>query len=149
MAADWFRKMDESGAKDYPFDEVVEREEPNLFRDIFPYTEVCRIPFDGVMLPPDPPAEIWITDTTFRDGQQARPPYTPQQIVDIYTLLHRLGGPKGIIRQSEFFIYSKRDRAAVEGCQALGYKFPEITSWIRADANDLKLVKEFGLKETG
>ncbi len=128
---------------------MIEPDEPVLYREQFPFTDIPRILFDGIYVHPQPPSEIWITDTTFRDGQQARPPYTPQQIVDIYTLLHRLGGPKGVIRQSEFFIYSKRDRAAVEGCQALGYKYPEITSWIRANADDLKLVKEFGLKETG
>jgi hypothetical protein len=133
-------------ARAYP---MIEPAEPVLYREQFPYTEVPRILFDGVYVRPEPAGEIWITDTTFRDGQQARPPYTPQQIVDIYSMLHRLGGPKGIIRQSEFFIYSKRDRAAVEGCQALGHKYPEITSWIRAHADDLKLVKEFGLKETG
>jgi isopropylmalate/homocitrate/citramalate synthase len=133
-------------ARSFP---MIEPEAPVLYREQFPYTEIPRILFDGVYVRPQPPPEIWITDTTFRDGQQARPPYTPQQIVDIYSMLHRLGGPKGIIRQSEFFIYSKRDRAAVEGCQALGYRYPEITSWIRAAAVDLKLVREFGLKETG
>lgn len=30
-----------------------------------------------------------------------------------------------------------------------GYKFPEITSWIRASKKDFELVKEIGLKETG
>ena len=36
------------------------------------------------------PDEIWITDTTFRDGQQSRAPYTTEQIVTIYDYLHRL-----------------------------------------------------------
>ena len=56
---------------------------------------------------------MFITDTTFRDGQQARPPYTVQQIVDLYTLMSSLGGPNGVIRQSEFFLYSAKDREAV------------------------------------
>ena len=30
-----------------------------------------------------------------------------------------------------------------------GYKFPEVTSWIRASKEDFKLVKEIGMKETG
>ncbi len=123
--------------------------EPQLYREQFPFSEVPRILFDGVEVPLDPPAEIWITDTTFRDGQQARPPYTPGQIADIFTFLRRLGGPRGIIRQSEFFLYSTRDREAVEKCQALGYDFPEITGWIRASAADLSIVRELGLKETG
>ena len=128
--------------RDFPLDEVVERDEPNLFRDIFPYSEVCRVPFDGVLLAPAPPEEIWITDTTFRDGQQARAPYTPEQIVTIFKLMHRLGGQKGIIRQSESFLYSDKDKEAVERCQELGYRFPEITGWIRARHEDFLLVKQ-------
>jgi isopropylmalate/homocitrate/citramalate synthase len=128
---------------------LVEVDEPNLYRDQFPYTEIPRIFFDGLQTPMEPAAEIWLTDTTFRDGQQSRPPYAPEQIVDIYTLLHRLGGPKGIVRQSEFFVYSERDRRAVEGCLALGYEYPEVTGWIRANAADFRIVRELGLKETG
>ena len=30
-----------------------------------------------------------------------------------------------------------------------GYKFPEITSWIRANKKDFELVKDLGMKETG
>ena len=90
-----------------------------------------------------------ITDTTFRDGQQARPPFTVKQIEDLYDFLHRLGGPHGVIRQSEFFLYTDKDREAVERCLEKGYKYPEITGWVRASKEDLKLVKEMGLRETG
>ncbi len=128
---------------------LVERDEPELYRDQFPYSAVPRIRFDGIDVPMDLPPDIWITDTTFRDGQQSRPPYTPEQIADIYELLHKLGGKKGLIRQTEFFIYSEKDRKALELCQAKGHRFPEITSWIRADSGDFKLVKALGLKETG
>jgi isopropylmalate/homocitrate/citramalate synthase len=76
-------------------------------------------------------------------------PYTVKQIVDLYKLLSRLGGPYGIIRQSEFFIYTKKDREAIEKCMDLGLKFPEITTWIRANKQDFKMVKELGIKETG
>jgi isopropylmalate/homocitrate/citramalate synthase len=123
--------------------------EPNLMRQIFPYTEVARIDFDYKFVTPTPPEEMLITDTTFRDGQQARPPYTVRQIVEIFDMLHRLSGPKGIIRQSEFFLYSAKDKEAVEQCRARGYAFPEITGWIRANPADLVLVKEMGLRETG
>ncbi len=123
--------------------------EPELFRAQFPYTEIPRILFDGMDVPLRPAREIWITDTTFRDGQQARPPYTPEQIARIFDFLHRLGGPRGVIRQSEFFLYSQRDAEAVEACLALGHQYPEVTGWIRADAKDLGIVKRFGLKETG
>ncbi len=132
--------------RSFPLEDV---KEPVLFRDQFPYSEVPRILFDEVDVPLKPAKEIWITDTTFRDGQQARPPYTPEQIVKIFHFLHRLGGERGIIRQSEFFLYSKRDAQAIEGCLSLGHRFPEVTGWIRADAKDLERVKEFGLKETG
>jgi isopropylmalate/homocitrate/citramalate synthase len=128
---------------------LQEVEEPNLMRQIFPYTEVARIDFDYKFVIPAPPEEMIITDTTFRDGQQARPPYSVRQIVEIFDMLHKLSGPKGIIRQSEFFLYSAKDREAVERCRERGYLYPEITGWIRAVAADLKLVKEMGLKETG
>lgn len=128
---------------------LVEPDQPRLFRDIFPYKEVCRIDFDHKIQPLDPAEQPLITDTTFRDGQQARPPYKVQQIVDLYDFLHKLSGPKGIIRQSEFFLYSRRDREAVEKCLALGHRFPEITGWVRANKDELKVVKEMGLKETG
>ena len=95
------------------------------------------------------PEEIRITDTSFRDGQQSVEPYTVEQIVALYKLLSKLGGPYGIISQTEFFIYSKKDREAVEKCQALGLKFPEITTWIRASKEDFKLVKDLGIRETG
>ncbi len=128
---------------------IIDRKTPQLFRDQFPYSEVPRILFDGVSVPPGLPDRIWITDTTFRDGQQARPPYSVQQISDIYEFLHRLGGPNGVIRQTEFFLYSKRDKQAVEACLSLNHPWPEVTGWIRANAEDFKIVKDFGLKETG
>ena len=124
-------------------------DDPNLYRDIYPYTEVPKVAFNHRHVPISMPAEIWITDTTFRDGQQSRAPYTVEQIVDLYKMLSRLGGPKGIIRQSEFFVYTKKDRAAVEKCMDLGYEFPEITTWIRAKREDFNLVREIGIKETG
>jgi len=101
------------------------------------------------MVTSHPAKEFLITDSTFRDGQQARPPYTVEQIVHIFELLHRLGGPNGIIRQSEFFLYSNKDREAVERCRELGHTYPEITSWIRANKKDLALVKDMGFHETG
>ena len=128
---------------------VHEVTEPNLLREIFPYDAVPRIEFDNLVETPDPAPEFLITDTTFRDGQQARPPYSVDQIVALYSMLHRLGGPNGIIRQTEFFLYSDVDREAVRRCLALGYEFPEVTGWIRAVKADLKLVREIGIKETG
>ncbi len=123
--------------------------EPNIFRNLFPYDEVPKIAFNNRVVPHNMPENIYITDTTFRDGQQSRAPYSTDQIVAIYDYLHRLGGPNGIIRQSEFFLYSKKDRDAVYKCMERGYQFPEISSWIRANKKDFELVKEIGMKETG
>jgi len=123
--------------------------EPNLFRDIFPYDEVPKIGFNHRLSPMRVPPEIWITDTSFRDGQQSMPPYSVKQVVDLYKMLHRLGGPKGLIRQAEFFLYTKKDQEAINKVQELGYEYPEITGWIRAHKKDLTLAKELGMKETG
>jgi isopropylmalate/homocitrate/citramalate synthase len=129
--------------------ELVDASRPNLYRQIFPYTEFPKVAFDAQRIPHDMPDKIWITDTTFRDGQQARPPYTAEQILRIYDLLHKIDGGTGLIRQCEFFLYSDRDRKAVELCKERGYEFPEITGWIRAVAADFKLVSQMGLGETG
>lgn len=133
------------GAK-YP---LVDVEAPQLFRDVFPYSEMVRVTFDHKIESIDPPDEIYITDTTFRDGQQSRPPFTVQQIDELFELLHKLSGPNGVIRQSEFFLYTEKDKEAVTRCLEKGYRYPEVTGWIRANKDDLQLVKDFGLKETG
>ncbi len=136
----------ERGEFVYPLQDV---KEPNLYKTLYTYDEVPKIAFNYRIVPMDVPKEIWITDTTFRDGQQSREPYTTQQIVDIYKMLNRLGGPKGLIRQSEFFIYTKNDQDAVYKCLELGYEAPEVTTWIRATKEDFELVKSIGIKETG
>ena len=129
--------------------ELQDVKEPELFRDLYPYDEIPKVVFNYRHVPMDMPSEIWITDTTFRDGQQSTSPFTVKQIVDIYKLMARLGGKKGIIRQSEFFLYSEKDRKALEECQNLGLPFPEITTWIRANEKDFELVKQAGVAETG
>ena len=52
--------------------ELRDVEEPVLFRDVFSFTGIPRVVFDEKPIPMEIPREIWITDTTFRDGQQAR-----------------------------------------------------------------------------
>ena len=123
--------------------------EPNLYRDIYDYDTVPKIAFNHRRVPMNMPEEIWITDTSLRDGQQSVEPYTVDQIVNIYKFLSRLGGPYGIIRQTEFFVYSKKDRQAIEKCMELDLPFPEITSWIRASKDDFRVVRDLGIKETG
>lgn len=132
-----------------PIYPLVDITEPNTFRNLFPYDEIPKIAFNDRIVPHNLPEEIFITDTTFRDGQQSRAPYTTEQIVTMYDYFHRLGGPKGIVRQCEFFLYSKKDRDAVYKCIERGYEFPEVTSWIRANKKDFELVKDIGIKETG
>ena len=140
---------------------LIETNEPNLVEEQFDYSLPPKILFegpayeeiDGELVKFDPQEalarDLVITDTTFRDGQQARPPYTVEQQVKLYDMLARLGGPKGVISQTEFFLYNKNDREALDQCRQLGHKYPEITSWIRADKGDFRLVKEAGVQETG
>lgn len=128
---------------------LQEVDEPNLYRDFYTYTDVPRVAFNHRRVPLGMPKDIWITDTSLRDGQQSVEPYTVDQIVQLYQFMSRLGGPYGIIRQTEFFVYSKKDREALERCQALGLRFPEITTWIRASKEDFKLVRDLGIRETG
>ena len=125
------------------------RVEPELYRDVFPYTHVSRIEFDDTFLDPRPADPMFITDTTFRDGQQARPPYTVKQIARIYDLLHKLGGKSGLIQASEFFMYSPKDRKAIEVCRSRGYRFPRVTGWIRANMDDLKIAHDMEFDEVG
>jgi isopropylmalate/homocitrate/citramalate synthase len=140
---------------------LVDAKRPNLVEDIFPYSLPPLIRLEGPVteIIDGKPVEfdfgavkdrpIYITDTTFRDGQQARPPYTLEQMVKIYDLLAKLSGPNGVVRQTEFFLYTKNDRDTLDQCRELGHKYPECTGWIRAVKGDFRLVKEAGLKETG
>lgn len=124
-------------------------ENKNLFKEVFPYGEIPKTKFNNIILPMDLPEEIWVTDTTFRDGQQSMASFSIEQIVTIFDYLNKIDNNSGIIRQSEFFLYSDKDRKAVEACRERGYKFPEITSWIRAKEEDLKLVRDMEISETG
>jgi isopropylmalate/homocitrate/citramalate synthase len=141
--------------------ELTDVEEPNLLEEQFDYSLPPKIKFvdpiyeeiDGELIKFDPQEalqrDLVITDTTFRDGQQARPPYTIEQQVKLFDMMAKLSGPNGVIRQTEFFLYTKNDRQALDDCRALGHTYPEVTSWIRADKGDFRLVKEAGVKETG
>ena len=124
-------------------------ENPELYRDIYDYESVPKVAFNHRRVPMGMPSEIWITDTSLRDGQQSVEPYSVEQIVRLYQLMSKLGGPYGVIRQTEMFVYSEKDRKALEKCQELGLKFPEITTWIRANREDFKLVRDLGIRETG
>ena len=141
--------------------ELVIVDKPNLLEDIFEFDKVPSIKFDGKVyeeidgelvqfdMAEAVKRDLFITDTTFRDGQQARPPYTIDQTVKLYDMIGRLGGPNGAIRWSEFFLYNKKDKEAVQKCLELGHKFPLVTGWIRANKGEFKLVTQMGLIETG
>ena len=136
-------------------------QEPNLIKEIFPHSipplirfeDRIRETIDGEEVEFDPRSmidrDIHITDTTFRDGQQSRPPYTREQMTRIFSMLSKLGGTQGVIRQTEFFLYTKNDRDTIDACRNQGLRYPEITGWIRANIGDFRLVKEMGLKESG
>ena len=79
-------------------------QEPNLIKEIFPHSipplirfeDRIRETIDGEEVEFDPRSmidrDIHITDTTFRDGQQSRPPYTRKQMTRIFSMLSKLGG---------------------------------------------------------
>lgn len=79
----------EQNAYKYSLQDVAE---PNLQRDIYTQGMVPKVPFNHRRVPMNMPEEIWITDTSLRDGQQSVEPYTVDQIVNIYKYLSRLGG---------------------------------------------------------
>lgn len=128
---------------------IIDVLKPNLYKEIFPYSEIPKTVFNNTQPPMELPENIWITDTTFRDGQQSMAAMTTNQMVKIYDMLHKLDNESGIIRQTEFFLYDEKDRKAAYTCMDRGYNFPEITSWIRANKKDLQIVKDMGIKETG
>ena len=140
------RNMLEEHSYEFQLQDIAE---PELYREIFDYGSVPKVSFNLRNVPMNPAEKIWITDSTFRDGQQAMSPFSVPHIVDLFKLMHKLGGPNGIIRQSEFFLYTEKDREAVRKCRELDYDFPEITSWIRANEKDFELVKQMELAETG
>ena len=115
-----------SGVLEFGY-KYMDVDKPNLFRNMYPYNEIPRLIFNQRIVPMNMPERLYITDTTFRDGQQARSPYTVEQIVHLYDLLHKLDNNSGIIHQSEFFLYSNKDKEAVTACLERGYEFPQFT----------------------
>ena len=60
---------------------AVDTLKPNLYKEIFPYDEIPKIVFNNIQVPMELPEDIWITDTTFRDGQQSMTAMTTEQMV--------------------------------------------------------------------
>lgn len=136
----------ESTNADY---EILDSPEPKLYKDMFPFDAPPKMVWDGIEVPQETPEKLWITDTSFRDGQQSRDPYTVEQIVELYKYLNRIGGPNGKILMTECFLYTNRDREAVEKARSLEFEFPIISGWIRASKDDLRLAKEAKVEELG
>ena len=84
------------------------RVEPELYRDVFPYTHVSRIEFDDTFLVPRPADPMFITDTTFRDGQQARPPYTVKRRSPASTTCSTSSAARADSSRPRIFMYSPR-----------------------------------------
>ena len=83
--------------------EVQDIPDPNLYREFFEYTEIPKVGFNFRTSPFGMPDQVYITDSTFRDGQQSREPYTTKQIVDIFKMMSKLSGPKWIRAKKEDF----------------------------------------------
>ncbi len=116
---------------------------PNRHRGVYPEGEAPRLAAGPAGV------RLRITDTTFRDGQQAGEPFTLAAALGLHRVLAALDAGSGRIAQTELFLYADRDRALLEAIRETGARFPEPTAWIRADARDLHLVQAAGVAETG
>jgi len=118
----------------------VDPEEPS-----WPYPP--GIKFDGLAVEPEVPSELYITDTTFRDGQQSFRALYADEAVKIFEGLVKLDNGSGRILRSEFFLYTPRDRELVRVIRELGHIYPKVIGWGRASIEDVRLVREAGLDE--
>ncbi|GAY25057.1 pyruvate carboxyltransferase [Desulfurococcaceae archaeon AG1] len=103
--------------------------------------------FDGISVDPLTPEELYITDTTFRDGQQSFRALYTEEARKIFEVLVDLDNGSGRISRSEFFLYTERDRLIVEILRGLGHRYPKIIGWGRASREDVARVREAGLDE--
>lgn len=120
-----------------------------LFKDIFPFNDVPRIIInDSINRKFFHLNEIFLTDTTLRDGQQGWRNFTIDEGIRIFLSLVELNGGSNAIASSEFFLYTEKDRKLVKELRDYDFKYPKIIGWIRASRNDLRLVIENKLDET-
>ncbi len=128
---------------------IPEPQAPEYFLDSFPRDNFPQYVWEK--RPETLPADVWTTETTHRDGQQGGLPLTAEQSLRIYDILCRFTGRSGAIRQAEFFVYRPSDRAALEGAleRYRGGAPVEPTTWIRATAKDVELIRSLGIRETG
>jgi 2-phosphinomethylmalic acid synthase len=128
---------------------ISEPPNPEYFLDSFPRDAFPH--YQWTVHAPHLPQAAWTTETTHRDGQQGGLPLTTAQSLRIYDILCRFTGTSGAIRQAEFFVYHPSDRAALEGAlERYRDGAPiEPTTWIRAMAKDVALIRQLGVRETG
>jgi isopropylmalate/homocitrate/citramalate synthase len=122
---------------------------PEYFLNSFPREDFPH--YAWVDRPGTLPHTVWTTETTHRDGQQGGLPLTTEQSLQIYDILCRFTGSSGAIRQAEFFAYQASDRQALQGAverYRVGAPI-EPTTWIRATAKDVSLIRALGVHETG
>lgn len=130
-------------------DEIPQPEKPQCFLDSFPRDSFPAYVWEE--RPTPLPDTVWTTETTHRDGQQGGLPLSVEDGLRIYDILCRFTRDSGAIRQAEFFVYRPSDRAALEGAQERyrGGAPIEPTTWIRATAKDVELIRRLGVRETG
>jgi len=92
--------------------------------------------------------KLYLTDTTLRDGQQAWRVLSVEESLKIYEVLAEISGEEGVVRTTELFLYTPKDRAVVSEVKNFGAKFPEPIGWIRSSRDELRLVLESKLSET-
>lgn len=128
---------------------IPEPQSPEYFLESFPREDFPR--YQWTERPADLPAQAWTTETTHRDGQQGGLPLTAEQSLRIYDILCAFTGKSGAIRQAEFFVYRPSDREALQGALERYHAGAPIepTTWIRASAKDVELIKTLGIRETG
>jgi len=128
---------------------ISEPQSPEYFLDSFPRDNFPQ--YQWTAQAPHLPRAAWTTETTHRDGQQGGLPLTMAQSLHIYDILCRFTGTSGAIRQAEFFVYHPSDRAALAGAleRYQGGAPIEPTTWIRATAKDVELIRQLGVRETG
>src|SRR3982750_1555419 len=128
---------------------IPEPQSPEYFLESFPREDFPR--YQWTEKPADLPVQAWTTETTHRDGQQGGLPLSAEQSLKIYDILCAFTGKSGAIRQAEFFVYRPSDKAALQGALERYHAGAPIepTTWIRASAKDVELIKTLGVRETG
>jgi isopropylmalate/homocitrate/citramalate synthase len=111
----------------------------------WPHPPIVR--FDGISIEPDLPKNLYITDTTFRDGQQSFRALHVDEAIKIFRALANLDNGSGRIIRSEFFLYTIRDQEIVKAIKRLGYRYPKVIGWGRASIEDVKKAIDAGLDE--